>query len=44
MSDLILSSSMAEHSTVNRRVAGSSPAWGAIKEMSFGISFILLLF
>ncbi len=23
---------MAEHSTVNRRVAGSSPAWGAIKE------------
>lgn len=24
---------MAEHSTVNRRVAGSSPAWGAIKEM-----------
>ena len=34
---------MAEHSTVNRRVAGSSPAWGAIKEMSLGISFILCL-
>ena len=28
MPDIILSSSMAEHSTVNRRVAGSSPAWG----------------
>ena len=26
-----LSSSMAEHSAVNRRVVGSSPTWGAIK-------------
>jgi hypothetical protein len=25
----ILSSSMVEHSAVNRVVAGSSPAWGA---------------
>ncbi|MDI3540884.1 MAG: hypothetical protein PWP66_422, partial [Thermosediminibacterales bacterium] len=25
-----LSSSMVEHSAVNRVVAGSSPAWGAI--------------
>ena len=26
---IILSSSMAEHSAVNRRVTGSSPVWGA---------------
>ena len=26
---IILSSSMAEHSAVNRRVVGSSPTWGA---------------
>ena len=26
--NIILSSSMAEHSTVNRRVVGSSPTWG----------------
>jgi hypothetical protein len=28
--DIVLSSSMAEHSAVNRRVTGSSPVWGAI--------------
>ena len=28
---LFLSSSMAEHSAVNRRVVGSSPTWGATK-------------
>ena len=28
---MILSSSMAEHSAVNRRVVGSSPTWGATK-------------
>ena len=27
---IFLSSSMAEHSAVNRRVVGSSPTWGAI--------------
>ena len=26
---IFLSSSMAEHSAVNRRVVGSSPTWGA---------------
>ena len=30
--NLFLSSSMAEHSAVNRRVVGSSPTWGAIKK------------
>ena len=28
--ETFLSSSMAEHSAVNRRVVGSSPTWGAI--------------
>ena len=28
---IFLSSSMAEHSAVNRRVVGSSPTWGATK-------------
>ena len=28
---IFLSSSMAEHSAVNRRVVGSSPTWGASK-------------
>ena len=28
---IFLSSSMAEHSAVNRRVVGSSPTWGAKK-------------
>ena len=27
--EIFLSSSMAEHSAVNRRVVGSSPTWGA---------------
>lgn len=35
---------MAEHSTVNRRVAGSSPAWGAIKEMSMTSPLFYLIF
>ena len=30
---IILSSSVVEHSAVNRGVAGSSPAWGAIKSL-----------
>ena len=30
--NLFLSSSMAEHSAVNRRVVGSSPTWGAIQK------------
>ena len=29
---IFLSSSMAEHSAVNRRVVGSSPTWGATKK------------
>ena len=32
---IILSSSMAEHSAVNRVVVGSSPTWGAIYPNSF---------
>ena len=28
---IFLSSSMAEHSAVNRRVVGSSPTWGALR-------------
>lgn len=30
---------MAEHSTVNRRVAGSSPAWGVFSIIRARISF-----
>ena len=33
---IFLSSSMAEHSAVNRRVVGSSPTWGANRnQLSF---------
>ena len=32
---IFLSSSMAEHSAVNRRVVGSSPTWGAQKPAKF---------
>src|SRR5215208_6941356 len=35
----ILGSSMAEHPAVNRRVAGSSPARGAIDSMTYGKLF-----
>ena len=31
--NLFLSSSMAEHSAVNRRVVGSSPTWGAVNRV-----------
>ena len=34
---IILSSSMAEHSAVNRVVVGSSPTWGAINPNSFRV-------
>ena len=30
---IFLSSSMAEHSAVNRRVVGSSPTWGALRSV-----------
>ena len=33
---IILSSSMAEHSAVNRVVVGSSPTWGAIRSVIRG--------
>ena len=36
---MFLSSSMAEHSAVNRRVAGSSPAWGEFYRNSVLIGF-----
>ena len=35
---IFLSSSMAEHSAVNRRVVGSSPTWGANDSLSFMLS------
>ena len=34
-----LSSSMAEHSAVNRRVVGSSPTWGASRLVNHGKPF-----
>ena len=41
---IFLSSSMAEHSAVNRRVVGSSPTWGAIQNPpSFEGGFFLEL-
>ena len=33
---IFLSSSMAEHSAVNRRVVGSSPTWGATQGHRYG--------
>ena len=41
---IILSSSMAEHSAVNRVVVGSSPTWGAIRSVIYGWSFCLSAF
>ena len=41
-SPMILSSSMAEHSAVNRVVVGSSPTWGAGTPHSDVRSFLLL--
>ena len=41
---IILSSSMAEHSAVNRVVVGSSPTWGAIRSVIYGWSFCLSVF
>ena len=42
---IFLSSSMAEHSAVNRRVVGSSPTWGASRplnnERSFCAPFVI---
>ena len=40
---IFLSSSMAEHSAVNRVVVGSSPTWGAIKPIRFWMGFLLSL-
>ena len=39
---IFLSSSMAEHSAVNRRVVGSSPTWGAQKSLIERSGFFLL--
>ena len=36
---IFLSSSMAEHSAVNRRVVGSSPTWGASRPLKDERSF-----
>ena len=41
---IILSSSMAEHSAVNRVVVGSSPTWGAIRSVIYDWSFCLSIF
>ena len=40
---IFLSSSMAEHSAVNRRVVGSSPTWGAEKSLINRSDFFFLL-
>ena len=39
---IILSSSMAEHSAVNRVVVGSSPTWGAIPPQSSRRVFVFI--
>ena len=39
----ILDSSMVEHSAVNRRVAGSSPARGAVFETDVSNGFVITL-
>ena len=41
---MFLSSSMAEHSAVNRRVVGSSPTWGAKKLSALVVELIVFLF
>ena len=40
---LFLSSSMAEHSAVNRVVVGSSPTWGAKMQKSIVLKAVLFL-
>ena len=37
---IILSSSMAEHSAVNRVVVGSSPTWGALADSAWSRLFL----